>query len=443
VKLLKVLSFIAMLTVMLSAVTPGIAFAQTPTAPTSTAPTQNIVQIASSNPRLSTLVSAVQAAGLASTLEGPGPFTVFAPTNAAFKKLGKKTLTALLADPSALSKVLLYHVAPGKLMAADVVGKSSTTTADSNLPIAFQALNGKVFVNNARILVTDIQATNGVIHVIDTVLQPPTKDIVDTLASRPNFKTLVSAVQAANLAATLKGSGPFTVFAPTNAAFNKLGKKTLAALLADPSALSKILTYHVLGSAVYAGDLPNIPSAPTVNGAPVVFTFKNNALFINRAKITVANIVATNGVIHVIDTVLQPPTKDIVDTLASRPNAKTLVSAVQAANLAATLKGSGPFTVFAPTDAAFAKLGKKTLNALLADPTTLSSILTYHVLSGEVFSPAAAKLTSAKTVNGANITISVKKGSLFINNARVVTADVLTTNGVIHVIDTVLLPPTP
>lgn len=308
-KLLKVLSFIAMLTVMLSAVTPGIAFAQTPTAPTSTAPTQNIVQIASSNPRLSTLVSAVQAAGLASTLEGPGPFTVFAPTNAAFKKLGKKTLTALLADPSALSKVLLYHVAPGKLMAADVVGKSSTTTADSNLPIAFQALNGKVFVNNARILVTDIQATNGVIHVIDTVLQPPTKDIVDTLASRPN--------------------------------------------------------------------------------------------------------------------------------------AKTLVSAVQAANLAATLKGSGPFTVFAPTDAAFAKLGKKTLNALLADPTTLSSILTYHVLSGEVFSPAAAKLTSAKTVNGANITISVKKGSLFINNARVVTADVLTTNGVIHVIDTVLLPPTP
>ena len=164
-------------------------------------------------------------------------------------------------------------------------------------------------------------------------------------------------------------------------------------------------------------------------------------MFINNARVVTTDILTTNGVIHVIDTVIVPADKDIVDTAAANPNFKTLVAAVQAAGLVDTLKGAGPFTIFAPTDAAFNKLGKATIDALLADPAKLKSILLYHAVSGKVYSGDVVKLSSAKTVNGAEVTITVKNGQVYINNARVVTTDILTTNGVIHVIDTVILPP--
>lgn len=173
-----------------------------------------IVEIASENDQFSTLVAAVQAAELVDTLAESGPFTVFAPTNAAFNKLGKQTIDALLADPEKLAAILLYHVVPGSLMAADVLGSPSAVTA-GGAPVVFSQRNGQVFVNSARVTATDILASNGVIHVIDTVILPPDKDIVDTAADNPQFKTLVAAVQAAGLVDTLKGEGPFTVFAPT------------------------------------------------------------------------------------------------------------------------------------------------------------------------------------------------------------------------------------
>jgi transforming growth factor-beta-induced protein len=165
-------------------------------------------------------------------------------------------------------------------------------------------------------------------------------------------------------------------------------------------------------------------------------------VFINNARIIMNNVLTTNGVIHVIDTVILPADKDIVDTAVANPQLKTLVAAVQTAGLVETLKDKGPYTIFAPTDAAFAKLGKKTIDALLADPAQLKSILLYHAVSGKVYSGDVIKLSSAKTINGADVTITVKNGQVFINNARVVTTNILTTNGVIHIIDTVILPPT-
>ncbi len=159
------------------------------------------------------------------------------------------------------------------------------------------------------------------------------------------------------------------------------------------------------------------------------------------ARIAGVNVLATNGVIHVIDTVILPPSQDIVDTAAANPQFKTLVAAVQAAGLVDTLKGEGPFTILAPTDAAFAKLPKGTVEALLKDPEQLKSILLYHAVQGAVYSGDAAKLSTANTINGAAVNISVKNGQLYINDARVITKDILTTNGVIHVIDKVILPP--
>jgi uncharacterized surface protein with fasciclin (FAS1) repeats len=137
---------------------------------------------------------------------------------------------------------------------------------------------------------------------------------------------------------------------------------------------------------------------------------------------------------------MKKPTKDIVETAVAAGSFKTLVAAVQAAGLVETLKSKGPFTVFAPTDEAFAKLPAGTVEALLKDKEKLAAILTYHVVSGDVRAAQAMKLSSAKTVNGQSLTIVVKDGTVMIDNAKVVKADIATTNGVIHVIDAVVLP---
>ena len=220
---------------------------------------------------------------------------------------------------------------------------------------------------------------------VPTVAAP--KDIVDTAVAAGSFTTLVAAVQAAGLVDALKGEGPFTVFAPTDEAFAALPKETLDALLADPEALAKILTYHVLAGKVMAADVTDGLSAPTLAGPAVAFKIVDGKPMINDANIVGTDVVASNGVIHVIDKVILPPAeeaampddamvKDIVDTAVAAGSFTTLVTAVQAAGLVDALKGEGPFTVFAPTDEAFAALPKETLDGLLADLEALAMILT-------------------------------------------------------------------
>ncbi len=298
-KLYKLVSLIVALALLFAAIPPAGVAAQTEEP-------QTIVAIASANANFKTLVAAVSAAGLVDTLNGTGPFTVFAPTDAAFAKLGKATIDGLLADPEKLASILLYHVVPSKQMAADVLASTSAMTA-AGLPVVYTVRNNQAFINNARITATDIVASNGVIHVIDTVILPPGSDIVDTAAANPQFKTLVAAVQAAGLVDTLKSAGPFTIFAPTDAAFAKLGKQTIDALLADPETLKSILLYHAVSGNVYAGRITDKQSTATVNGANVQFSIRNGQVFINDARVTVTNILTTNGVIHVIDTVILPP----------------------------------------------------------------------------------------------------------------------------------------
>ncbi len=135
-----------------------------------------------------------------------------------------------------------------------------------------------------------------------------------------------------------------------------------------------------------------------------------------------------------------PATQDIVDTAVAAGTFKTLAAALEAAGLVATLKGPGPFTVFAPTDAAFGKLPAGTLEALIKDQAKLTSILTYHVAAGRLLAQDVAKLTSAKTVNGREVKIAARNGSVMLDGATVVAADIIASNGVIHVIDSVLLP---
>jgi transforming growth factor-beta-induced protein len=414
--------------------------------PTETPKPKDIVDIALADGRFKTLVAAVTAAGLVDTLKGAGPFTVFAPTDDAFAKLPAGTVESLLKPENLeqLKSILLYHVVAGKVMAADVV---KLTTADTVLgkSVTIKVDMGNVYINDAKVILTDIETSNGVIHVIDTVLLPPADlaDIVDTAVADGRFTTLVAAVQAAGLVDTLKGAGPFTVFAPTDEAFAKLPAGTVESLLKPENLeqLKNILLYHVVAGKVMAADVIMLQKAATVLGPSVKIMVDGSMVKINDAQVLITDIETSNGVIHVIDTVLLPPA-DIVDTAVADGRFTTLVAAVTAAGLVDTLKGAGPFTVFAPTDDAFAKLPAGTVESLLKPENLeqLKSILLYHVVAGKVMAADVIKLTSAMTLQGTNVTIKIDGDKVYINDAQVIITDIETLNGVIHVIDTVLIP---
>ena len=275
-------------------------------------------------------------------------------------------------------------------------------------------------------------------------------DIVDTVVAAGNFTTLTTALKAAGLVDTLEGPGPFTVFAPTDAAFAQLPAGTLESLLANPDQLRAVLTYHVVAGQVTAADVVKLHSATTLEGEDVTINAADGMVRIDDATVTTADIMASNGVIHVVDSVLLPPsmrsqptmpTADIVDTAVAAGDFTTLATALKAAGLTDTLKGPGPFTVFAPTDAAFAKLPVGTLDSLLAHPDQLRAVLTYHVVAGADSAADVSQLQQAATVQGEDVLIQAADGIVQINDATVTQADIMASNGIIHVIDTVLLPP--
>ncbi len=271
--------------------------------------------------------------------------------------------------------------------------------------------------------------------------------IVDIAVNDGRFTTLVTALQAADLVDTLSGEGPFTVFAPTDDAFAALPAGALEGLLADIPALTDVLTYHVVSGKVMASQVVGLDSADTVLGQPVNITVDGDTVMVNDAKVIITDIEASNGVIHVIDTVLLPPAaaeeadQTIVDIAVNDGRFTTLVTALQAADLVDTLSGEGPFTVFAPTDDAFAALPAGALEGLLADIPALTDVLTYHVVSGKVMAADVVNLDSATSVQGAPIDIMVNGGSVMVNDANVIITDIEGSNGVIHVIDAVILPP--
>jgi len=269
-------------------------------------------------------------------------------------------------------------------------------------------------------------------------------DIVDTAIAAGSFETLVAAVQAAGLEDTLRGEGPFTVFAPTDDAFAALPEGTVEALLEDPDALAEILLYHVVAGEVLAEDVVTLDAATTVQGSDVDITVIEGGVMVNDANVVIPDVLASNGVIHVIDAVLLPPSEpelDIVDTAIEAGSFNTLVTAVQAAGLEDALRGEGPLTVFAPTDAAFAALPDGTVEALLADPEALADILLFHVTAGALTAEDVLSRNQVLTLQGSRAAITVQDGNAFIENAQIVTTDIEASNGIIHVIDAVILPP--
>ncbi len=491
---------------------------------------QNIVEIAAGNPDFSTLVAAVQAAGLVETLSGEGPFTVFAPTNDAFAALPAGTVEGLLQDIPALTNILTYHVVAGKVMAADVVGLSSATTVQG-ADISISVKDGKVFLNDSiEVVTTDIEASNGVIHVISGVLLPPVDEMTammqaenlvnirvahfspDTPAVDVYVNGELSDIQALefpnitpwitlpagsyNLAVSPAGTsledaaiGPADFELPagawiTVAATGSLTNGTLApqVLIEDYAPIAegqaRVTVFHGIEDApavdVLAGGAPiisqlafpntqgnndglfildvpagsyDIQVVPAGATEPVVLDLPGTALEAGRNYLVAAVGSLAEPQVALAATVpaelmMAEEPQTIVEIAAGNPDFSTLVAAVQAAGLVDTLNGEGPFTVFAPTNEAFAKLPAGTVEGLLNDIPALTSILTYHVVAGEVKAADVVSLSSATTVQGADFTITVKDGKVFLNDTiQVIVTDIQASNGVIHVIDSVLLPP--
>ena len=463
---------------------------------------QTVVDIVVDSEDHTVLEAAVVEAGLVETLQGEGPFTVFAPTDAAFTAL----LTALNVEAAdllglpQLGDILTYHVAGVEAMSTDLSDGQMVTTVNGQ-DVSISIMGETVMINgSATVTVANIDATNGVVHVIDAVLVPAiingctdmmacnyslvanTDDgscvlpgdmcddgddatvndmvgedcmcagipatVVDIVVNSEDHTLLEAAVIAAGLVEALSAEGPFTVFAPTDAAITALVEAleiTAEDLLALPN-LGEILQYHVVAGAAMSGDLTDGQEIETLLGSNVTRPSMQKG-YSSTTPVTAADI-AGNGVVHVIDAVLLPPapeTNTVVDVIVNSEDHTLLEAAVIEAGLVGVLSSEGPFTVFAPTDSAITVLVAAleiTAEDLLALPN-LGEILKYHVVAGAAMSSDLTDGQEIETLLGSNVTVTINAEGVFINDAQVTVADIEADNGVVHVIDAVLLPPTP
>ena len=422
-------------------------------------PAGNTIEVAVSNPNLTYLVAAVQRAsqGEINILQAltSGNLTVFAPTNAAFMAAGFPTIDAIrAANPNVLSEILRYHVVSERRFSSQL-SEGNLVTIQGN-PLTTTRTPGRATVQGlgnsspASILIPDVVTANGAVHVIDQVLLPNggnvTKSITDIVVENPNFSLLKAAVIRAGLASALS-TGNLTVFAPTNAAFQAAGFADANAINnADATTLRNILLYHVLSNRFPAQNLSHVLAGYTTLHSEQVQIVKKQSISVNGVIVEQANVQATNGVIHVINRVLLPPGGNLVEVAVANPNLTYLVAALQRAGLVQTIATGGPFTVFAPTNAAFQAAGFPTIASIQsADPATLTRILTYHVVNGREFS-STLRTDEVNTLQGrvlvsvgSNQAITVK-GNGNATPSNVTAADIVAINGVVHVINQVLLP---
>lgn len=457
--------------------------------PTSTTGTILDVVVAESD--LSTLVVAATTAGLQDALASEGPLTLLAPINDAFAAIDP-TLLAELLEPAwinHLQAILLLHVIPvGTVLSTDLTDGMTAPTLMEDLTV--DLTNGVSFVgpvNAASVVAADLLASNGVVHKIDRVLLPTfvTQTLVDVGMADPNFSTLVELVVAAELDATLATGGDFTILAPTNDAFAALPSDLVEAVVADVELLRSVLLYHVIPEVVPSQLLEDGDELATaLPGTTVLFAVSSEGLFtFNEVPALVLDVLAFNGIVHVLSGVLLPPTDDddddaavvdppvetpvspptpapttavelpptsagtVVDIVVADEDLSTLVTAVMAAGLVDALSGPGPLTVLAPDNAAFAALGSLVQQLLQPEFVVhLRTVLLVHVLplnlistdisDGSLYPTLVDDLLLAG-VDSAGVTFT---GEVPGNTAIVTAADLIAGNGVVHKIDQVLVP---
>jgi transforming growth factor-beta-induced protein len=424
---------------------------------------QSIVQLAQGNSDLSTLVTILTSPGFEDLLAAAGSassdLTVFAPSNQAFANLlsalGKSSLDEV---PSGILKeIVSYHIVGQSVLSTELTeGSVPTLLANESVEVS---LSGGVKINSANVIAADVEASNGVVHVVDAVLLPSfvtraLGTVVEVPLFSNDFTILVGAVRKAGLFDALIDSDALTVFAPTNAAFEAAGITNLDDFTADQ--LAEVLLYHVVGSIVKSTDLPGVENGvvqtlKTEGFGKFYLSLGSNVYINGSSMVTAVDIEKQNGVIHVIDEVLLPPSQTVVEIAAALAGAAEpqftalvgiLTDASQADILAALSDAQGNFTVFAPTDEAFAAIADVTATLT---PAQISQVLLYHVVPGRVFSTDLSDGLEPTTLKDETIVFNVGESGVSINDkagntVNVVATDVLGTNGVIHVIDKVLIP---
>ncbi len=273
---------------------------------------QTIAEIVANSPDHNTLEAALNASELTDVLDGTDEYTLFAPTDEAFANLPDGLVESLLTDPSGvLTQILTYHVVPGVAPASSLSDGQMVTSVNGQ-DVTVTISNGMVMIDGATVTTADIQADNGIVHVINAVLIPANAtSMYDVVANSPDHTTLETAIDLAGLDGTLSGPGTFTLFAPTDAAFALVDPDVLSALLADPQGLlTDVLLYHVVGSIALSSNLVNGP-VPTLYGEDVNISINGSTVMVNDAMVSAADIVTVNGVVHVINAVLVPTTLSV------------------------------------------------------------------------------------------------------------------------------------
>lgn len=436
---------------------------------------ENIVSKAYNTPDLSILYDALQAADgdLAGVLSGEGPFTVLAPTNDAFAAFLVDNNFATLGDvpTDVLAQVLLNHVIDGEVMSTDLTSAGSgyastmaTGAGDNKMSIFYDTSSGVKFNGISTVSMADVEATNGIVHIVDKVIGLPT--VVDHALANPSFGNLVAALGAADgdLVTVLSGAGPFTVLAPDDAAFETfLNGTPLANVPTD--ALSNILLNHVLNGVTMSTDLvaggagytTTNGTGPGMNNLSLYYNTSDGVKFNGVSTVAKADVVASNGIIHAVDAVIDIPT--VVTFAVADPDFSTLVEALTtltpATDFPAILSrtegmngdGLNPnFTVFAPTNAAFDAL------ASIPEESVLTQVLLHHVIGENNVRSSDLTVdgdTVAASLQGDNITVTLPGSGDNIadvtdgagnSDIGIVAVDVQAGNGVIHVVNKVLLP---
>jgi transforming growth factor-beta-induced protein len=407
----------------------------------------NLVERLERDGRFTTLLAALEMAGLKDTVATGGVFTVLAPTDDAFAALPPGTVESLVANVPALQNILRYHVLVGRESAIELLKQSTVTTVQGN-PILALREGLALRINGQKVDYPSLPASNGIIHPINGVLIPPATDIVinslvDVLALDGRFTTLIAAVQAAGLTDALVSGGPLTLFAPTDEAFAALPPGTVESLITNVPALQNILLYHVLGEEVSAARLLGRHSVETLQGEAVTTSVKRGSLFVNQSRVLNPNVNAPNGIIHVIDAVLlpPPPKPNLLERLKSDGRFNTLVTALEVAELDSVVATGGIFTLFAPTDDAFAKVPADALADLLADKEALTAVLLYHVVNGDQSSSELLRQRKVATLQGKNVVVYHWRGNVYVNRSKVIDANLEASNGTIHGVNAVLFPP--
>uniref|UniRef100_A0A8C6VJB1 Transforming growth factor-beta-induced protein ig-h3 n=1 Tax=Naja naja TaxID=35670 RepID=A0A8C6VJB1_NAJNA len=391
----------------------------------------SILQVVEIEESLETLRTAVAAAGLNNLLDSEGQFTLLAPTNEAFEKIPKETLTRILGDPEALKALLNNHILKTAMCAEAIIAGLSMETLEGHM-LEVSCIGNQLILNGKSIIADkDVMATNGVIHMVNELLIPDSAKTLLELGKESDVSTSIDLFRQVGLGSHLTGNERLTVLAPINSFYKDH----------SPSANRNLLQNHIIKEQLSSKYLFHGQKLETLGGKELrVFVYRNN-LCIENACIAAHDKRGRFGTLFAMDKMLSPPMGTVMDVLKADDRFSTLVAAIQSAGLTETLNRPRSFTVFAPTNEAFQAMPQRELNRLMGNAKELANILKYHIGDEILVSGAVGAVVRIKSLQGDKLEVSSRNHIININKMPVAEADIMATNGVIYAVNSILQPP--